>query len=163
MVKIILFLSFIFTTIQAQSQSFELYLEELTQKFNVPQIVPDSLEKTNAILLDTREIEEFKVSHIQGAVYVGYDEFSMEKLDSIPKSANIIVYCSVGYRSSLIAQQLLENGFNNVRNLYGGIFYWANQNKKIVKDSLPTDSLHTYNAYWGRFVNNPQITKMTGN
>lgn len=149
--------------IEAQDQSFDSFLQELTQKFNIPQIYPDSLVQLNTLILDTHEIEEFDISHIEGAVYAGYNDFSVEKLNSIPKDTNIVVYCSVGYRSSIIAQQLREEGFKNVQNLYGGIFNWVNQNRKIVRDSLTTDSLHVCNEYWGRFVINPKIIKIPNN
>src|SRR5690606_1763531 len=61
-------------------------LEAVLAKFNnesVPYISVEQLEAklqaNGTILLDAREKEEFKVSHIKNALWVGFDTFSLEK------------------------------------------------------------------------------------
>ena len=67
----------------------------------------------------------------------------------IPKNKEIIVYCSVGYRSERIGEKLLDMGYTKVYNLHGGIFDWKNQSQIVVNDlNLPTDSVHTYSKAW---------------
>ena len=139
---------------------FQVYLKSLQQEFDVPNIFADSLKSDNFILLDTREKEEFDVSHIRNAVWVGYDNFDISVLDSFSVDSKIIVYCSVGYRSSKIADELYDNGFNNVFNLYGGIFNWANEGRILIFDDKKTQNLHAYNRRWGRFITNPEINKI---
>ena len=65
--------------------------------------------KEEVILLDTRETEEFTVSKIEGAIQVGYNEFSSEKvLEQIqPTDDLIVVYCSLGIRSEEIGEKLI--------------------------------------------------------
>lgn len=107
----------------------------------------------NAKLLDSREKEEFEVSHIPNAEFVGYDDFELSSVSNIPKSDTIIVYCSVGYRSERIGEQLQEAGYKHVYNLYGGIFHWKNHNGKVVDSKNDTtEKVHTYNESWGRFL-----------
>ena len=48
------------------------------------------------------------------------------KVEDIARESTIVVYCSVGYRSEKIAEELDKLGFTNVSNLYGGIFEWIN-------------------------------------
>ncbi|MEM6643523.1 MAG: rhodanese-like domain-containing protein [Bacteroidota bacterium] len=104
-------------------------------------------------LLDTRAPEEFQVSHIAGARLIDYDNFKLKQVKDIPKSAEVIVYCSVGYRSERIGEKLQKAGFENVQNLYGGIFDWKNQGLAVVnKQEIPTDSVHTYNKKWGQWL-----------
>jgi len=148
------------TTLFSQNRRFERYLNELNEEFGIDQIQADSLQHVNHMLLDIREKEEFEISHINNAVHAGYYEFSVEQFESVNKDTTIVVYCSVGYRSSKVAQKLIEAGFKDVRNLYGGIFKWVNQERKIQKDSTPSDSIHTYNKRWGRYITNKNIIKI---
>ena len=74
---IILFTCFSF---QATAQK---NLKQLLKQYNdngVPYITVEELAmpKTKAILLDSREPKEFKVSHIKGATCVGYDYFNID-------------------------------------------------------------------------------------
>lgn len=102
------------------------------------------------ILLDAREKNEYDVSHIAGAIWVGYDDFNLNRMNEIPKDKNVIVYCSVGYRSEKIAEKIIADGYTNVSNLYGGIFEWVNTNHTVVNDkNISTDSIHAYDKTWG--------------
>jgi 3-mercaptopyruvate sulfurtransferase SseA len=74
-------------------------------------------------------------------------------MSSIPKDTEIIVYCSVGFRSGSVAKKLIKNGYTNVLNLYGGLFEWSNQELPLVdNDGKPTLKIHTYNKKWGKWV-----------
>lgn len=112
--------------------------------------VDDVAKSTQAVLLDAREKKEFDVSHIAGAKWVGYDDFTVNRLHDIPKDTPLIVYCSVGYRSEKIAEQIQKAGYTNVSNLYGGIFEWVNTQHPVVNDNnTPTDKVHAYDKNWG--------------
>lgn len=119
-----------------------------TEKFST------SMDKNeNILLLDTRSYEEFKVSHLPNALFLDYDKFDAEKVKAINRNTKIIVYCSVGYRSERIGEKLIKMGFTDVHNLYGGIFDWVNHNQMVVNQSgLKTDSVHTYNKDWSRWL-----------
>ncbi|MCL6259360.1 rhodanese-like domain-containing protein [Aquiflexum sp. TKW24L] len=106
-----------------------------------------------AILLDTREKVEFEVSHLKGARWVGYDTFSMESVQDIPKDKAIVVYCSVGARSQDVGKKLKAAGYKEVYNLYGGIFHWVNQEYPIYHGQSLTNKIHTYNRSWSIWVN----------
>lgn len=108
------------------------------------------------VILDSREFAEFDISHLPKARWVGHSDFSILRMSGIPKDANIVVYCSIGVRSELIAEKLVAYGFSNVWNLYGGIFTWANEHKPLVEqNSKPTLAVHGYDQNWGRLLNNP--------
>jgi rhodanese-related sulfurtransferase len=148
----IAFLLLIFAYFQpkAQSKAFELMLDTLINK-SVPIIkVNQILPKNTAVFLDTRSKKEFEISHIANAIWVGYNEFSLKNVKSIPRSAHIITYCSVGYRSEKIGEKLQKAGYKNVNNLWGGIFEWANQSQPLINnDGRTTHKVHAYSPEWG--------------
>lgn len=138
------------------------YEEKLDQLYRhtVPLIQPEELKelitKTDkpTYILDTRQQEEYEVSHISGARWIDYDNFKMGMIKDLPKDARVIVYCSVGYRSERIGEKLIKKGFKDVQNLYGGIFEWKNQNHMVVnQQNEATDSVHTYNKKWSKWLN----------
>ena len=111
------------------------------------------IRKEKIVLLDTRGKVEYDVSHIQGAKFIEYESYSSNDFKHIPKNARIIVYCSVGYRSERVGEKLLELGYKNVHNIYGGIFEWKNAGFEVVnKFNQPTDSVHTYNKSWAKWL-----------
>jgi rhodanese-related sulfurtransferase len=126
--------------------------------FSVDTISTQGLEKlitTNQdiYLLDAREPEEFDVSRIPGAKYVGFESFDPKSVKDIPKDATVITYCSIGYRSEIIGEKLEKLGYKDVRNLHGGIFAWKNSGRSVVDSQESfTDSVHTYNKAWSFFL-----------
>ena len=136
-------------------------LDKLLDKWNtrnVPYISVETLAmpKTDAILLDAREENEFNISHLENAICVGYDNFKIkETIAKLPKDKNakIVVYCSLGIRSETVAHKLIKEGYTNVYNLYGGIFEWKNANFKVI-DTLgkSTEKVHTFNKSWSKWL-----------
>lgn len=130
--------------------------------FTVPVIGVEELHKRQKdyIILDAREKKEYDVSHIPGAIYIGYDDFKIENLPSLKKESRVVVYCSIGYRSEKIAEQIKKKGFNNIYNLYGSIFEWVNHGYSIQDNSgKSTKKLHTYNKAWSEWVDGTKCTK----
>ena len=109
--------------------------------------------KTDYMILDAREKPEFNVSHIPGAKYIGYKKFELKKVSQwLPRGKKIILYCSVGYRSEIVARKLKANGYK-VFNLLGGIFEWSNHGYQLIdKNGAKTSKIHTYNQNWGKWV-----------
>lgn len=129
-----------------------------TVKPKVDYIHPDTLTTdTNYLFLDAREPKEFEVSHLEGAKCVGYDEVDFSSLEGTPKDQPIVVYCSIGYRSNEVAAQLVEKGYSNVYNMYGGIFYWINHDKPLVDQAGSTAKVHGYNRLWSRWVEKGEV------
>lgn len=135
-------------------------LNELLEQYNdqgVPYISVQELasSKMNALLLDTREPGEYKVSHLKGAFCVGYDDFDIDKFqENHPdKNQEIVVYCSLGVRSEVIGEKLKDVGYTNIKNLYGGIFEWKNNNFEVYNsEQTTTDSIHAYSKDWSKWL-----------
>ena len=111
--------------------------------------------KNDVVLLDAREQNEYDVSHLKNAVFVGYDSFNLKKtLKKLPnKNTKIVVYCSLGIRSEEIAEKLKKVGYTNVLNLYGGIFEWKNNNYNVFSsEGKATEKVHTFSVEWKKWL-----------
>ena len=105
------------------------------------------------LLLDSRDLEEYKVSHLPGAIHAG-PETDFNKILPEPESKRpIVIYCSVGYRSSVMAKELQANGYTNVYNLEGSIFEWANTGRSVYCGREEVQVVHPYDEEWGLFLN----------
>ena len=127
-------------------------------KESVPYIQVEELEKLDdVLLLDTRKVEEFSVSHIKNALWVGHKEFELDSINEhiTDKDKKIVVYCSIGVRSEDIGEKLLQAGYSNVQNLYGGIFEWKNKGYTIYdSEGNETEKVHAFNKHWGKLLKN---------
>ena len=81
-------------------------------------------------MLDIRTEDEWEAVHIPGAMHIYLGELA-ENLDKIPKNKQIIVYCSVGLRSSTAASYLLKEGFTDTSVLLGGLQSWQIKGYKV--------------------------------
>jgi len=148
----------IYSSIGQMENSFDTYLDDLRLQFrDIPQFYADSSDFKNMLLFDAREKAEFETSKIVNAEWIGSDISEISRLDSIDRDTKIVVYCSVGYRSSLLVREMRRAGFNNTFNLYGGIFKWVNDGRLLNKDGTFTDKIHGYNRKWSRFIRNPML------
>ena len=99
----------------------------------------------NIQLIDTRQKEEFLVSHLPQAQHI--PDLETAKACLHPETT-VVAYCSVGYRSSRLAQQLQTLGYNQVWNLEGSIFQWANEGRPLIHQEQPTQTVHPYRKNW---------------
>ena len=152
-------LIYIFALLFTISASGQKSLKRLLKKFNTESVPYATVEMAQAnpnfILLDARELREYKVSHIKNAIHVGYDEFDLKETSTklTDKNATIVVYCSVGIRSEDIAEKLQKAGYTNVYNLFGGIFEWKNnQNTVVDSHGNSTERVHTFSKEWSKWL-----------
>jgi len=151
---------FLFATTTSAQKSLDLLLQ-VNNNESIPYISVTELRnlqlKDSVVILDAREMKEFEVSHIASAKYVGYGRFSSEEIsaDIHNKDASIVVYCSLGIRSEDIGEKLKKEGFTNVKNLYGGIFEWKNNDFPIIdSEGKNTENVHVYSKFWGNWLKN---------
>jgi rhodanese-related sulfurtransferase len=111
----------------------------------------ENAKENGFVLLDIREEAEYAVSRLPGAKHVKPDQitaYAKSQLESLPKTTPIVVYCAVGARSAIAAQALAELGFNNVLNVKGSIFAWANEGRALEGGTR----VHPYDAHWGALL-----------
>ena len=138
---------------------YDLMLSKLL-KGSVKTVNPSEIADSTAsyTFLDTRTIEEYRVSHIEGAKFIDFKAFSEEDIKDLDKTKPVIVYCAIGYRSEMIGEKLQKLGFQNVKNLYGGIFQWKNEGLPLSnRYGEPTDYIHGYSWLWKRWIKRGEV------
>ena len=141
--------------------SWTLTLKTIRAKFpTVAQVSTDTLQswldespqRENLLLFDVREPEEYAVSHLQGAQPVPSKDEALKALQGAPSDQRIVLYCSVGYRSSELAQFLMKKGYTEVYNLEGSIFAWANEERPVYQGNERVTVVHPHDRTWGRLL-----------
>ena len=106
-------------------------------KKRIKEITPESLKEKldqhqSFHLLDVREEGEWRSGYIPTASHLskGVIERDIEKIIPDMKRA-IVVYCSGGFRSVLVADILQKMGYQNVSSLEGGLGAWLDAGYNI--------------------------------
>lgn len=73
-----------------------------------------------ALFIDVRDKMSYELDHIANAIHVSLPELR-NKLQSLPKDREIIVYCNQGKTGYFALTILKQNGFLNAKTLSGGI------------------------------------------
>ncbi|NNJ89273.1 MAG: rhodanese-like domain-containing protein [Eudoraea sp.] len=137
-------------------RTLEKIMEKLAYKDVPLATVTEAAVNPSYYRLDTREPEEFEVSHLKDAHLIGYSDFNTSEFaENFPdKDATYLVYCSVGVRSEKIGKKLMAMGYTDVKNLSGGMFKWVNEGYDIVdQNGRETQKIHAYNRFWGLLLN----------
>jgi len=78
------------------------------------------LAAEKAILVDVRSHEEYRQGHIAGSRSVPFEEISINPyVVCARKDTPIILYCHMGYKSSLAAGVLIEAGYTSIYTIPG--------------------------------------------
>lgn len=85
----------------------------------------------DAYLLDVREPDEWAAGHAPGARHLPMIEVPA-RLAEIPTEGEVVVVCRSGGRSGQVVAYLMQNGWDNVRNLAGGMQDWAAAGRPIT-------------------------------
>lgn len=100
------------------------------------------LVENNNIIIDVREIYEFKRGHIKGAINIPLSELR-ERIDEIPKDKPVYLHCRTGQRSYNAALALQNLGFHNIINITGsflGVSFYEYYNDKLSgRESIVTE------------------------
>jgi rhodanese-related sulfurtransferase len=137
------------------AQKIRIAALESTRDIQAPSLPVDSLaahlEDTNWVLIDVREDAEIAVSRIPRAM--SPSQFASRfRQTGLPKTAFVIAYCTIGYRSGKFTEQLIAKGIP-ARYLEGGILAWIAAGHGLVKPSAdgamqPHFEVHVYSKEW---------------
>jgi rhodanese-related sulfurtransferase len=108
------------------------------------------------LLIDVRTRQEYEVSHLPGAVRAETPQQIASALREASDEQVVVLYCSVGVRSSKAAATLVRSRRANVFNLQGSIFQWANEGRMLIANDRAVHVVHPYNERWGVLLN-PQL------
>jgi phage shock protein E len=74
--------------------------------------------RNGALIVDVRTVDEFMDGAYPNAVNIPVQELAA-RLDEIPKTAAVVLYCASGGRSAMAARFLKQNGYGDVVNAGG--------------------------------------------
>ena len=84
-------------------------------------------------LLDVRDDDEWLAGHVDGAHHVPMMEL-LARLDEVPTDREVVVVCKVGARSAQVTAYLNANGWDQARNLHGGMLAWVGAGRPMVSE-----------------------------
>jgi adenylyltransferase/sulfurtransferase len=96
-------------------------------------------KKTDYLLVDVRDFEEYKLSKIPGSVRVPLTEIEqgagIDKIKALLNGRYLIAYCTQNYRSGVALSKLRHAGIRGI-GLQGGIKAWTEE----IDPSLPRNN-----------------------
>ncbi|WP_440896493.1 FAD-dependent oxidoreductase [Amphibacillus sp. Q70] len=76
------------------------------------------LVENKAMIIDAREVDEYELSHIKGAINIPLSQFR-DRLSEIPNDKPVYIHCRSGQRSYNMVRALGQLGYENVYNIDG--------------------------------------------
>ena len=86
-------------------------------------------------VLDVRSEQEWRSGHIPGSRNMALNHLR-EQAGKLPTDESIVVHCRTGYRSSLAASILQQEGIKNVLDVVGGSEAWTASNLATVEEAV---------------------------
>ncbi len=99
-------------------------VQELQKRLNSNKAA--GAKKTDFILLDVREQNEYEIAHIEGSILKPLSQLEFN-YQSLPKDSEIVVHCKMGGRSMRACQFLQTQGYTKLYNVTGGITAWSQE------------------------------------
>jgi rhodanese-related sulfurtransferase len=85
------------------------------------------LSNGEAVLIDVREPEEFRMAHVPGAALVPMQTVpaELQRIEAMADEHTLLILCHHGVRSLQVAAWLRERGIENCFSITGGIDRWS--------------------------------------
>ena len=100
---------------------------------HVPTVTPAEVEP-GAYLLDVREPDEWTAGHAPGANHLPMMKVPA-RMAEVPTDGEVVVICRAGGRSGQVVSYLMQQGWDNLRNLEGGMQAWAAAGRDVVSEN----------------------------
>jgi len=143
-----------------QAAAFDAKAQWAVEAFDAPVLTQSQLEEmiaadesADVLLIDSRSEQEYRVSHLPGAV-LWADFKSGSPPERVMEHARagrpVVFYCSIGYRSGMAASRVaqLAKPQWQIFNLKGGIFQWANEDRPLDGGPL----VHGFDHEWSQWL-----------
>ena len=89
-------------------------------------LIQEKADDPNFKILDVRTPDEYNSGHVEGAINIDYDSDDFkEKLATLDRSGEYLVYCRSGNRSSSAVEVMEELEFTKIYHMAGGIIEWS--------------------------------------
>ncbi len=88
-----------------------------------------------ALLVDIRERDEFMAVRVEGCLFIPMSQLGV-RLDEIPRDRPVMLICASGSRSTGATAYLLQNGWEDVGSVAGGIDGWERLGLPVKRGPL---------------------------
>ncbi len=78
------------------------------------------MDEQEKIIVDVRDEEELMAGQLENAINIPLNQLR-SRIHELDQSKKILLFCSVGQRGYVAARMLQQHGFNDVRNIHGGL------------------------------------------
>ncbi len=100
------------------------------------QALSERLQETEQpLVVDIRTEKEWQASHIEDSVNIPLSHLR-ERVAELPKDRTLVIQCAGGYRSSIGASILAQEGFSRVFDLVGGYQAWSASSLPVVEEAV---------------------------
>lgn len=127
---------------------YQMYAQYKTDNF--PQVEDISVGEAMQLasegrvqFIDTRTQQEMAVSMLPGAI--SHRQF-LDNRQHTPSKV-IVVYCTISYRSGVLAKEMKSDGVR-VKNLKGGLLAWMLEGGRMYAGNRPVYRVHVYGTEW---------------
>jgi len=105
-----------------------------TERMSAPMVSGELASANPPLLLDIRNPREWATKHIDGSVNIPLNHLQ-ERLGEIPRDRPIAIHCAGGYRSSIAASILHQNGITHLIEMAGGLAAWEASQLPVVSQA----------------------------
>jgi rhodanese-related sulfurtransferase len=88
-----------------------------------PARVVELYDSGEVVVIDVREAWEYEEGHIPGATLIPLNMLAA-RLDEVPREGPVVLVCRSDNRSGQAQRFLIQQGFDNVSNMTGGMLAW---------------------------------------
>ncbi|HEU4943459.1 MAG TPA: molybdopterin-synthase adenylyltransferase MoeB [Gaiellaceae bacterium] len=108
----------------------------MSTRDRIREISAEDARRRDALLLDVRSDEEWKVGHIPGALHVPLSQLEARLPELLSdRSRPIVTYCAVGARSLRALTTIDGLGYEDAVSMAGGIVAWRELGYPVESDS----------------------------
>jgi len=105
-------------------------LIQTTERVSPPMLAEELASSRPPLVIDVRTPHEWNSDHIPDSVNIPLSQLQ-HRLHEIPHDRPVAVHCAGGYRSSIAASILAQQGFQGLMELAGGILAWQAANLPV--------------------------------
>lgn len=108
--------------------------KQVVSEITVTELRDRTAAHGNITLVDVRELNEWNLGHIPGAVHIGRGVLESSVEQRIPRDADVVLYCQSGNRSALAGFTMQQMGYTSVSSLAGGWRDWTASGGEVADD-----------------------------
>ncbi len=97
------------------------------------------LDRNEILLVDVRETSEYEKEHIAGSVLLPLSSFEPDLFPSLP-GKKVVLHCAVGKRSEAAGKMLLNEDYETITHMVGGLAEWKAAGYATEVQILPPDA-----------------------